>query len=139
MKPVVSVAAASAFLQSGRIVMLASHVAAAVAGFALFLPHRAPVLFAMAASLAAWAVVCYLAMRVSIDAVLFDKLASAPADAWSDFDDFLRQHALANPSDSRAVQDRIGGAMRLWKRLLAAAGAQGVLLAAGCVLYILSA
>jgi hypothetical protein len=86
----------------------------------LSLVWRAGPLWSVAASLPVWLGVAWLAMRVAVDARLFTCLAQADGvlgDA-AGLDGALMR-AVGRPPAERDLTARIGGAMRLYRQLVA--------------------
>ncbi len=77
-------------------------------------------------SLACWMLVLYFAVRVQLDAGLFELMAedAAPVDDW------LVRAGLRSPSPGRTLEDRCRGARRLARRFVLAWIAQMAALAA---------
>jgi hypothetical protein len=114
-------------------------IAAHLGGVAAFL-HRpvTPLGYTLIAfSLLCWTAVIYLAIRVKLDAALFDVLAEDPERGPGRLDFFLVSARLrTSTQDSRPVEERILGAVGLWKKLLVATAAQLVTLAAAVLLQL---
>jgi hypothetical protein len=117
--------ATASMLDSGRVLALASQVAALIAAISPWnsLAHR--VLFA--AVLLLWPLVCWLAIRVAIDASLFRAMAKDPDGSARALDTFLTTHGLAPAPSGRPLADRCRGALRLWRRLMFVAALQMIL------------
>jgi hypothetical protein len=120
MKPELECGITASFLDSGKLLMNAAHCAALIAGGGMLLSDRR-LLFAC--SLICWPLVCYLGIRVAIDASLFRELANAPEEAVRALDEMLRVPR------ARTFSQRSRGALRLWKRLIAAVAIQFAILA----------
>lgn len=76
-------------------------------------------------SLGCWLVVCYFAVRVSLDAGLLDLMAQGSEHV----DDWLARAGLRSRPQARSLEDRCRGARRLARNLLAAWMAQMAALA----------
>ena len=105
--------ATAAVLRSGSIVALASHAAAVMS--ALLIPRGGPPAWIAFCSLLLWCAVIYLAIRIKIDARLFDLLATHPAEQ---LDEFLNITGLRKTTTSRTIAERRRAALRLWRALL---------------------
>jgi hypothetical protein len=58
----------------------------------------------------------YLALRLAFDARVFEALAQGHIESSADFDAALRQLGFAKAAQAeRSIEDRVGGAMRLWR------------------------
>lgn len=134
-QPAFDCQAAAALLRSGMPASFAAHVAGVAAFF-----HRPESTFGfalIAASLACWTAVIYLAIRVTLDAALFDMLAEDPDRGPGRLDFFLASARLRQEvTDTRPIEDRIQGAVGLWKKLLLATGLQLATLAAAVLLQL---
>ena len=79
-------------------------------------------------SLLVWCCVVYLAVRVRIDAKLFELLATYPAEQ---LDVFRASSGLKKATTARTIASRRRGALRLWRALILAVVTQvGLLLLA---------
>jgi hypothetical protein len=108
----------AALLASFRPVAFAGHATAVIAGLRLNGGW-------CGLSLACWALLVYLAVRVEFDARLFARFAEDPAGAPADLDRFLGR------AGERTLADRRRGALRLARLLVLAWVAQlGVLIVA---------
>jgi hypothetical protein len=110
----------ASFLESGRILANAGNCAAAGGVLGILLAHTLPARIVLASSMLCWPAVCYLAVRVAIDASLFRELSrEQDGDA---LDEVLRADGLRKksqpPLQPRSLAARRGGALRLWKRLM---------------------
>ena len=121
MKPEFECAFTASFLSSGHVLSNVSNCAALMAAAGILFTHTR-LLFA--GSLLCWPLACYLAVRVAIDASLFQELAGAPADAGRELDEMLRV-----PKE-RTISERSRGALQLWKYLILAVAVQLAILAA---------
>lgn len=112
---------AASILRSGALIAQAGHVVALLAGYGWFHTHRLP----FTASLLVWLLHCYTALRVAIDARLFDHLPGheAELDAW------LLRFGLRRRLAPRSLEERTRAALRLWKLQLAAFALQAILMA----------
>lgn len=117
MNPAVSI------LRSGAVISHAGHVLALLAGYGWFQTGRWPLTF----SLLAWLFHCYIALRVSIDAGLWQDLPGheAELDAW------LLRFGLRRRLSPRTLDERTRASLHLWKLQLAAFALQATLLALG--------
>jgi hypothetical protein len=70
--------------------------------------------------LACWLVVLYFAVRVGLDARLFDLLAHDPAQAPGRLDEWLVQSGLRRAKADRGMEDRCHGARCLARNLAGA-------------------
>ena len=113
--------ATSALLRSGRSVALAGHVAALICAV-----MRPGAWWA----LGAWCVLVYFAVRVELDARLFEVLADHSPEA---LDAWLEDVGLRKNIGPRTLADRRRGAMRLWRGLLMALVVEIVLVAGALV------
>ena len=114
---------AASVLRSGAIIAQAGHVLALIAGLGWFSTGR----WALTASLLAWLLHCYIALRVAIDAGLLADLAGHE-DA---LDEWLVRFGLRRSTTPRSLDDRTRASLRLWKLQLAAFALQAILLALG--------
>ena len=116
---------AASILRSGALIAQAGHVLALVAAYGWFHSGRWPFTF----SLLLWLLHCYIALRVTIDAHLFEKLPGheAELDAW------LLRFALRRQLSPRSLEERTRAALRLWKLQLAAFALQAILMAAAWI------
>ena len=101
--------ATARLLRTGQMLSLAGHVGAVIAGFRI------------GSGLSTSALICWLAMiyfsiRVQLDAELLDLLAEDPQQ----LDTFLAEAGLKKRADSRSIEDRCQGAVKLWKCLVLA-------------------
>lgn len=64
-------------------------------------------------ALLCWLLVLYFAVRVELDAGLFELLADDPAAAPARLDDWLARAGLRARSGERSIEDRCRGARRL--------------------------
>ncbi len=112
---------AASILRSGAVIAQAGHVLALIAGFGWFHTGR----WALTGSLLAWLLHCYIALRVAIDARLFENLPGheAELDAW------LLRFGLRRQLSPRSLDERTRASLRLWKFQLAAFALQAILLA----------
>lgn len=101
-------------LRSADPLVMACHAAAIAVGF--HMPSAAGL-----AALVAWCVVVVLAVRVRLDAAVFEAMAGDPAEATGRFDEFLKRTGLRANIEPRDLAARCRGAVRLWKLLAAAA------------------
>jgi len=108
--------AAASMLDGGRVAVMASHTAVIVAALTPWSSPGERVLYT--AVLALWPVVCWLGLRVAIDASLFRAMANDPDDGANALDRFLVGQKLGKPRDPRPIEERIGAALRLWRTLL---------------------
>jgi hypothetical protein len=115
--PSFSCQATAAFLDAGRTLAGASHAAALLSGVACLFPAPAfPSRLCAVAALLLWLPVCYLLLRVAIDAPLFRN----PSD-FEQLDGFLVQYGLRRSQPpKRPVEDRIRGALALFRYLTVA-------------------
>jgi hypothetical protein len=139
MKPEVECVVTASFLRSGRVLCNASNFAAAIAGVGVLQSHRAAARGLFAASMACWPIVCYLGVRVAIDASLLRELAGSPVDGGRALDELLRARGLLRTGAERTLADRNRGAFRLWTRLTVAVAIQLALLAAAMVIQAVAA
>ena len=108
--------ATAAFLQGGRSLAGASHAAALLSGVACFFPASMVSRLCAAAALLLWPVACYLLLRVSIDEPLF-----RTAGDFEQLDRYLADYRLSKPkARSRSLEDRVRGALQLFRHLAAA-------------------
>jgi len=131
MKPEAECRVTASFLESGRVVCHASHCGAAMAGLGVLLARAAGARLLLAGSLPFWLAGIYLGVRVAIDASLFQLLAGGAGDGWQALDELRARPA-------RTLEERRGGAMRLWVCLLAAVAIQLALLMAGLAVQALA-
>jgi hypothetical protein len=129
MKPDFECAATASFLGSGRVLVGASHCAAAIAGLASVLGDGAGRWWYLG-SWACWPLACYLGLRVAIDASLFEKMDEQSGAA---LDEVLDRWGMRKQTKDRSIADRSLGARRLWKRLAMIVALQITVLAAGLV------
>jgi hypothetical protein len=134
MKPDFECAIAASFLSSGRVLANIANCAALIAAAGSLLAHTLSARLLFATSLLCWPVACYFGLRVSIDARLFRELARAPDEGGQSLDDLLRAWGLGNAKSGRSLADRSRGALRLWKRLIAAVAVQLLVLSAGVLI-----
>jgi len=99
--------ATAALLRSLAPLAWASHVSALIAIFGVGVREAWPVLVC-------WPVVLYFAVRVSLDAGLFELLARDPEQSPARLDEWLESTGLrTRPLTTRGVEDRCRGARRL--------------------------
>jgi hypothetical protein len=87
-------------------------------------------------SLAVWLVESWFAVRVAIDRSLFRTLAANPRDGADWLDALLVDRKLIKAANSRSMEDRSRGALRLWRLQAAALTVQLVVLVAAVVLRV---
>jgi hypothetical protein len=75
-------------------------------------------------SLIAWPAVLYFAVRIHLDAGLFELLAQDPATGPARLDDWLARMGLRRPGAARSMDERCAGARRLARWFLLAWGTQ---------------
>jgi len=116
---------AASILRSGAVIVHAGHVLALIAAYAWFQTGRWP----LTVSLLAWLVHCYIALRVAIDAHLFENLPGREAelDAW------LLRFGLRRRLSPRTLDERTRASLRLWKLQLATFALQAILLASAWI------
>ena len=112
------------FLDSGRMLANAGHVAALVAGAGAVAAPSTVGRLAFGSSLLAWTIGCWFAVRVTIDTSLFHLLAEEPEDGWRRLDELLRDSRLRRMPHGRTVADRTAGAIGLGRRQTIALGIQ---------------
>lgn len=117
--------ATASMLDSGRVAVVASHVAALIA--ALTFPNAR---LLSGGALLLWPVACYFGLRVAIDASLFRAMARDPEPSASALDAFLLSQGLARTVAPRSIEARIGAALGLWRRLVSVTALQIL-----CVLF----
>jgi hypothetical protein len=109
--------ATAAVLRSGSTVALSGHAAALLCAFikpGAWWP------------LVAWCALVYFAVRVELDARLFQLLAESPSESPSEsrdagmLDQWMAAAGLRKNAGPRTLKDRRRGAIRLWRALLAA-------------------
>lgn len=113
----------ASLLDAGVTAGYAGHAGAVVAVLAYYKHGFRP---AYVCALALWALVVYLQVRVRLDAGLFRWLATGTS--LDTVDAFLAETGLRARRPSVPAADRIAGALRLWKWLIAAVIAEWVLL-----------
>lgn len=101
--------ATAALLRSLAPLVWASHVAALGAAYWAAWP-----------ALAIWGVVLYFAVRVQLDAGLFELLARDPAQGPGRLDDWLLRAGLRREVSSRSLEERCAGGRRLARNFLLA-------------------
>ena len=122
--------ATASLLRSGESLALASHAGALAA--VICAPHAR---WICVASLLCWAAAVYFAVRVRVDAALFELLAEdATASALGLLDNFLTRAGLKSKAVARGLDERRTGAIGLWRNLAAAVALQLLLLGAAVVL-----
>jgi len=125
--------ATAAVLRSGGSVALAGHTAAVMSALRI---GKDPLASWIAlGSLLVWCFVAYLAVRVRIDAKLFELLATYPAEQ---LDAYLASSGLKKTSPARTIAERRRGALRLWRALVLAVVAQISLLMLAILRVLLS-
>jgi hypothetical protein len=142
------------FLDSGHVLANASNAAAIVAGIGCIIAGPACGRWVLGGSFLFWFVECWFAIRVSIDSSLFRVLAVDPVDAGRKLDAMLSRPNAAPlpPGDAplppgaapfrtatvrdRPLEDRTRGAMKLWRKQIAALAMQLATLTAGIVLRV---
>jgi hypothetical protein len=115
--------ATAALLRSGSSVALAGHLAAVMSVFTVAAGGVAA--WIATSAIAVWCVVIYLAIRVNIDAGLLELLADKPAE---ELDEWFNATGIRKNIPHRTIAERRNGAVRLWKRLMAAVAVQIALL-----------
>jgi hypothetical protein len=144
----------ASFLDSGRILANAGNAAAVVAGIGCIIAGPSCGRWVLAGSLLVWFVECWFAVRVAIDSSLLRVLAADPEEAGRQLDDLrsrpgagpLRPDTAPSRPDAapfgtatvreRPIADRTRGAMKLWRKQIAALAIQLAALTAGTVLRI---
>jgi hypothetical protein len=135
------------FLDSGHVLANASNAAAIVAGIGCIIAGPACGRWVLGGSFLFWFVECWFAVRVSIDGSLFRVLAADPVEAGRKLDAMLSRPAGAptRPNASpfgtatvrdRPLEERTRGAMKLWRKQIAALAMQLATLTAGIVLRV---
>ncbi|MFN0101804.1 MAG: hypothetical protein ACKV2U_06910 [Bryobacteraceae bacterium] len=102
-------------LRAGLTASYAGHVGAVLAGSALAVQGPG---IGYLVGLAAWGYLVYLQVRVALDAELFSWLANG--GDLAEIDDFLVRAGLISATRERSADERCRGALRLWRRLIAA-------------------
>jgi hypothetical protein len=115
-KPEFECGVIASVLDSGRTLAAAGHAAAVIAALGAGFAHTAPVRLAFAASILLWPIGCYLAVRVSLDAALFRAIAADPVQDSSRMDELLGSWGLMRNLKERTLEQRIRGALTLWRR-----------------------
>jgi hypothetical protein len=137
----------ASFLDSGHVLANASNAAAIVAGIGCIIAGPACGRWVLGGSFLFWFVECWFAVRVSIDSSLFRVLAADPVDAGRKLDAMLSRPAAAPTRTTaapfgtatvreRPLEDRTRGAMKLWRKQIAALAMQLATLTAGIVLRV---
>ena len=103
----------AALMRAGLRASMAGHGAGVVAGVGVTVQGASP---GLVVALVAWGYLVYLQVRVAIDAELFGWLAEGAAVA--EMDGFLVRAGLLKRAVERTDEDRVRGAMGLWRRLL---------------------
>jgi hypothetical protein len=114
----------ASFLDSGRMLANAGHVAALVAGVGAVAAPSTVDRLVFGSSLLFWMIGCWFTVRVMIDASLFHRLAGEPEDGWRRLDELLRDSRLRRMPQARTVADRRRGAIGRWRRQAIALGIQ---------------
>src|SRR5206468_4104409 len=96
----------ASFLDSGRVLAGAGHVAALVAGVGAIAARYRVERLAFGFSLFFWIISCWFAVRVMIDASLFHRLAEEPEDGWRRLDELLTDSRLRRMPQGRTVANR---------------------------------
>ena len=115
---------AAGFLGSGRALANCGNCAALAGAGGVLLADTVAARALFAAAVVCWPAVCYFGMRVAIDARLFEELQREPVEGGAALDEWLRERGLANAKPGRSIGERSRGALRLWRRLLAAVAIQ---------------
>jgi hypothetical protein len=123
-------------LDSGRVAAMAGHAAAVIAGVGAVLSSGDLSRVAFAASLFAWPVGCYFALRVTLDASLFRCLEADPVERPDLMDQLLHSWGLLPQVKQRSLADRIAGALRLWRRQQIVLAVQLAALAVGILIRV---
>ncbi len=131
MKPEFECAVAAGFLRSGQVLSNCANCAALIAAGGALLAHAPAARLLFTTSVLCWPAGCYFAMRVAIDARLFCELGREGAEGGQALDEVLHAWGLANPKPGRTVAERSRGALRLWRRQMAAVAVQLAAMAAG--------
>ena len=126
----------ASFLESGRMLARTSHTAALVAGIGSAAAHSTVPRIVFSGSLLCWLVECWFAVRVAIDASLFQHLAGEPEDQWRRLDELLDCWALRRTAEGRSTADRSRGAIALWRRQAVALTMQVVMVIAAFLLQV---
>jgi hypothetical protein len=101
-------------LRAGLGASMAGHAGAVLAGLGMLHRGAGP---AHAVALGAWALLIYLQLRVHLDAELFQWLAEG--GSMEELDTFLERTGLRKRSGERSADERLRGALGLWRQLLA--------------------
>ncbi len=125
----------ASFLNSGRVLANAGNAAAMVAGVGCVVAGPPGSRWVLAGSLLFWFAECWFAVRVAIDSSLFRVLAPDPEEAGRQLDAMLPHRGAATVRE-RSLEDRTRGALRLWRKQIAALAVQFAALAAGITLRI---
>jgi len=131
MKPEFEFAVAAGFLRSGHALANCANCAALIAAAGALLAHAAAARLLFTASVLWWPAACYFGMRVAIDARLFRELGREGAEGGQALDELLRAWGLSNAEPGRSMAERSRGALRLWRRQMAAVAVQLAAMAAG--------
>ena len=123
----VDCALTASFLDSGRTMANAANAAAVIAGLGCVMVEPSGSRIALAASILLWLAQCYFAVRVLIDASLFRVLAGDLEEGTRRLDEVLNR-------PNRTVEDRLRGALGLWRGQIVTFVLQLAALAAGAVL-----
>jgi hypothetical protein len=115
-KPEFDCGVIASVLDSGRSVAQAGHAAAVVAGLGVMLAHSSIARLIFAASILCWPAACYLAVRTRLDASLFRAIAGDPAEGSRRMDELLRSWGLIRAPKERTLDERMRGALALWRR-----------------------
>ena len=101
-------------MRAGLGASMAGHVGAVLAGMGIL--HRGLDGF-HAVALGAWGYMIYLQLRVHLDAELFTWLAEG--GTTEELDGFLVRMGLLQKARERSGEERLRGAMGLWRQLVA--------------------
>ena len=123
----------AAFLDSGRSLASVANAGAIVAGIGSIMAGPTYGRIAFAVSILCWAVECWFAVRVRIDGALF-RVLCANENSGRRLDEKLLSLGFACEPKERSASDRTRGAMKLWRKQVAAGLLQVATLAAGIAL-----
>ena len=120
-------------LDSGRVVANAANAGALIAGAACLWAPDVITRAACGCAILCWAVECWYALRVVIDASLFRAFAANPESSPGWLDEFLADRGLARKQKTadRTLTERSAAALGLWRRQTIAFVLELAFLAAG--------
>ena len=121
-------------LDSGRTIANVSHCAALIGAGGVLLSQSMIARLMFLAAVVCWPVACYFSFRVAIDASLFRGLDLEQESVGAALDQALLTCGLLNSVRERTFADRRGGALRLWKRLIAFTAVQVAAVVAGALI-----